>query len=177
MHRLMQSLPDIPEPARKVAVERYLKSAAADFTPAEHGQIAQQVIRILNDLVFAELFAPGSRAEVPIVGRLPRPDGDPILVSGQVDRLAMAGDAVLIADYKTDRRVPVRLDEVEPYVAQLALYRALLSRLYPNKTVRAALVFTAGPKLIEVSAATMEAALAEILSRARAGGHSPVKVP
>ena len=67
----MQSLPDIPPAGRKDAIARYLNNAAADFLPAEHDEIARQVLTILNDLIFAEVFAPGSRAEVPIVGRLP----------------------------------------------------------------------------------------------------------
>ena len=49
----------------------------------------------------------GSRAEVPIVGRIAAPGGaPPIHVSGQIDRLAVSSDTVLIADYKTDRAVP-----------------------------------------------------------------------
>ncbi len=76
---------------------------------------------------FAQLFAPGSRAEVPIVGRIPRPDGDVERVPGQLDRLIVTDDAILIADYKTDGIVPGRIEDVPlPYIAQLALYRALL---------------------------------------------------
>ena len=145
VHRLMQSLPDIPPARRKDAAERYLAGAATDFLPAEQSEIARQILAILDDRNFAQIFAPGSRAEVPIVGRIfrPRAGADPIAVAGQVDRLAVAGDAVLIADYKTDGVVPRRLDEVPPpYIAQLALYRAVLARLYPEKTVRAALLFT-----------------------------------
>ena len=37
--------------------------------------------------------------------------------------------------------------------AQLALYRAVLARIYPEKTMRAALIFTEGPRLIEVPGA------------------------
>ena len=48
------------------------------------------------------------------------------------------------------------LGEVAPYITQLALYRAVLSRLYPDKAVRAALVFTEGPRLIEIPGAAME---------------------
>ncbi len=70
VHRLMQSLPDIPPASRKDAIARYLTNAAADFLPAEQAEIATQLLTILNDLIFAELFAPGSRAEVPIVGRI-----------------------------------------------------------------------------------------------------------
>ena len=170
----MQSLPDIPTERRKDAAERYVASAAADFTVAERTEIARQVLAILNDERFVEVFAPGSRPEVPIVGQIPRPDGDRERVPGQVDRLIVTEDAVLIADYKTDGIVPSRIEEVPPrYIAQLALYRALLKRLYPEKTVRAALLFTAGPSLVEIPGPAMDAALADILSRS----HSAVKVP
>ncbi len=174
VHRLMQSLPDIATERRQAAAERYLAGAAAAFTAAEQSDISAQVLAILDDRNFASIFAPGSRAEVPIVGRISRPGGDPILVAGQVDRLAVADDAVLIADYKTDRVPPRTLGEVEPYVAQLALYRAVLSRIYPDKTVRAALLFTEGPRFMEIPAAAMDAALGKVLTT---GCHAAVKVP
>ena len=162
VHRLMQALPDIPAERRQDAAERYLANAATDFNPAERAAMAQQVLAILDDKNFAEIFAPGSRAEVPIVGRIARAGRDPIPVSGQVDRLAVTGDSVLIADYKTDRIVPDRLDETHPYVTQLALYRAVLARVFPGKTVRAALLFTDGPKLMELPATAMDAVLIKL---------------
>ncbi len=166
VHRLMQSVPDIPADARKSAIERFLRNAAADFTSAEQAEMAQQVLAILNDLVFAELFAAGSRAEVPIVGRITCVGAAPIEVSGQVDRLAVTRDLVLIADYKTDRSIPAHpADAPKPYVGQLALYRSVLARIYPAKTIRAALIFTAGPRVIELAEPAMEAALADIAAR------------
>ncbi len=166
VHRLMQSLPDVPEAARKAAIEHYLKSAASDFTADEQAAMAQRVLVILNDLIFADLFAPGSRAEVPIVGRIARAGAPPLGVSGQVDRLAVSRNAVLIADYKTDRTPPSRLADVtEHYTGQLALYRAVLSRIYPGKTIRTALIFTEGPVVIEVPDGTLDAALAKALAR------------
>jgi ATP-dependent helicase/nuclease subunit A len=96
-------------------------------------------------------------------------------VAGQVDRLSITDDAVLIADYKTDGRVPRGLAEVPPpYITQLALYRAVLARLYPQKCVRAMLVFTAGPHVVEVPAAALDAGLCEALTKAC---HAAVKVP
>ncbi|HMK71445.1 MAG TPA: ATP-binding domain-containing protein, partial [Xanthobacteraceae bacterium] len=166
VHRLMQSLPDIPSAGREDAIERYLTRAAAGFLPAEQAEIARQVLTILNDLIFADVFAPGSRAEVPIVGRIAGAGGSVVAVSGQVDRLAVTGETVLIADYKTDRTVPRRLSDVPgAHVAQLALYRAALARIYPQQTIRAALIFTAGPKLVEVPGTAMEAAFAAIMQR------------
>jgi ATP-dependent helicase/nuclease subunit A len=166
VHRLMQSLPDIPPAGRKAAIEHYLKNAAADFAPAERAEMAQHVLTILNDLIFADLFAPGSRAEVPIVGRLGREGAPALGVAGQVDRLAVTRDSVLIADYKTDRAPPSRLAEVpDRYAGQLALYRAILGRVYPGKTIRAALIFTEVPLVIELPHTVLDAALARALAR------------
>jgi ATP-dependent helicase/nuclease subunit A len=164
VHRLMQALPDIPPARRKDAAEYYLAGAADKFSVAEKDEILRQVFAILDDRDFADIFAPGSRAEMPIVGRLPRDGADPYPVAGQVDRLAVTKDAVLIADYKSDRVVPRGPEEAAPYVAQLALYRAVLKRLYPNEPVRAALIFTEGPVFMEIPAAAMDAALAQALT-------------
>ena len=173
VHRLMQSLPDIPVERRREAGERYLAKSATGFAAAEQGEMLRQVLAILDDESFAPLFAIGSLPELAIVGHIPGADGEPMPVSGQVDRLAVS-DAVLIADYKSDRIIPSNLGAVEPYVAQLGLYRAVLSRLYAGKQVRAALVFTSGPRLIELPATAMDAAVAKVLTQAR---HAPVKVP
>src|SRR6516225_3840051 len=151
VHRLMQSLPDIAPSTRRSALEHYLGNTARDLPPDERAEIARHALAILEDNKFADVFASGSRPEVPIIGRISRADGEPFLVAGQVDRLIATDKAVLVVDYKTDSVVPERLDNVPAaYVAQLALYRAVLTLIYPGKLVRAALIFTAGPLLLEV---------------------------
>ena len=166
VHRLMQALPDISPAARKSALEHYLAKAARIFAPDEQAEIARQVFAILENDKFADVFAAGSRPEVPIIGQIARSSSDPILVAGQVDRLIVTGETVLTIDYKTDGLVPSELDEVPAgYVAQLALYRAVLMRIYPGKSVQAALLFSAGPILIEIPGPTMDAALETRLDR------------
>ena len=99
---------------------------------------------------------------MPIVGVLSSGER----VSGQADRLAVTAQAVLIADYKSDRAVPQRTEDIpQGYVRQLALYRAVLTRLYPNHQVRAALVWTAGPVLTELPADALDAALSSVTAR------------
>ena len=89
-------------------------------------------------------------------------------MSGQIDRLVVTPDEVLIADYKTNRPAPKSLDEAKKrhadYVRQLALYRAVLMRLYPGRPVRAALLWTDTPDLMEIPAADLDAALAILTS-------------
>jgi ATP-dependent helicase/nuclease subunit A len=165
LHRLLQSLPDI-EPARREAAARgFLARVGAAFGADERSMFAGRVFAILADPQFAALFAPGSRAEVPIVGRLARAKGQTLHVSGQIDRLVVTADAVLIADYKTNRDPPKTVDEAPPvYVGQLALYRALLGKIYPERSIRAALVWTEIPALMELPAAMLDDAAARITS-------------
>jgi ATP-dependent helicase/nuclease subunit A len=162
MHRLLQSLPDIPQASRAEAARRYLARSPAGFSAEERERMVEEILRLLDDARFVPLFLPGSRAEVPIVGRL---KGGTLAVSGQIDRLAVTGDSVLIADYKTNRPAPCRLVDVPPaYIDQLALYRAVLGQLYPDKRIRAALVWTDVPDLMEVPDANLDAALLAITS-------------
>jgi ATP-dependent helicase/nuclease subunit A len=161
VHRLLQALPDIPPDRRRAAARDYL--ARTDGLDADEcAQIVEKVMRVLDDARFRALFQPGSRAEVPIVGRLDL-SGRPVRVSGQIDRLAVTETEVLIADFKTNRPPPRRIEDVpRAYVTQLALYRALLARLYPEKTVRAALVWTEASDLMELSSPALDAALSSV---------------
>jgi ATP-dependent helicase/nuclease subunit A len=158
VHRLLQALPALPPERRAEAAHSYL-TRARDVAEGERATIAAEVMAVIGDPQFAALFAEGSRAEVPIVGTTP----GGLRVSGQTDRLAVTADEVLIADYKSDRFVPRRAEDIpQAYVAQLALYRSILCALYPNHRVRAALVWTAAPALTELSAAALEHALSRL---------------
>jgi ATP-dependent helicase/nuclease subunit A len=44
----------------------------------------------------------------------------------------------------------------DAYIRQLALYRAVLAQLYPDKPIRAALIWTDVPDLMEVPAAALD---------------------
>jgi ATP-dependent helicase/nuclease subunit A len=162
MHRLLQSRPDLPPERREEAATRYL-ARMQDTVPAEVGTaLVAGVLRLLGDPRFHALFAPGSRAEVPVVGRV-EIGGRIESVAGVLDRLAVTADAILIADYKTNRPPPATPPDA--YVAQLALYRAVLARLYPGKPIRAALIWTETPDLVELSDADMDATLRAFTSR------------
>jgi len=165
IHRLLQSLPDIEPARRETAALSFLARAGAAFSMDERNRFVGQTLAIFADPRFAELFAPGSRAEVPIVGRLRSTGGSEILVSGQIDRLVTTPHAVLIADYKTNRDPPTNVDEApEAYVGQLALYRAVLSKIYPDRPIRAALVWTELPDLMELPADRLDQAVVRITS-------------
>lgn len=164
VHRLLQSLPDVPEQRRQDAALKYLSRNAGKWTVDEQTALASQVLSLISDPRFATVFASGSRAEVSIVGRLQRA-GQPLLVSGQIDRLVVTPGEVLIVDYKTNHAPPrIAADAPAAYVRQLALYRAVLTKLYPGRPIRAALLWTETAEMMEISASALDAEQPAIIS-------------
>ena len=141
---------------------RYLARAGADWPSGEAGRVWRSVERVLTDPAFAPVFAEGSRAEVSVMGTL-SVGGRDRAIAGKIDRIAVSRDRVLIVDYKTNRPPPETLAQVAPgYIAQLALYRALLAPLYPGREVAAALLFTEAARLIPLPQETLVEALARL---------------
>jgi ATP-dependent helicase/nuclease subunit A len=157
VHRLLQSLPDLAPAARAAAAARFLASPIHELDPEQRAEIAAVSLAVLDDPAFAALFGPGSRAEVPIVGLIDSGDG-PQAVSGQVDRLVITPDSVLVVDYKTNRPAPATEAEVAGvYLRQMAAYRTVLSKIYPDLRIDCALLWTDGPRLMQLSPAILAA--------------------
>ena len=111
------------------------------LTAEARDAIAAEVLAVMADPRFAALFGPGSRAEVPLSGEI-----DGRLVAGQVDRLLVAADEVVVLDYKSDRPPPIAPEDVPAgYLRQMAAYRTLLRRIYPDRPVRCLLLWTQAP--------------------------------
>ncbi len=164
MHRLLQSLPAIAPEHRGEAARRYLASKSHDLTAEDSDDLARKALALIADPRFRRPVLARSKAEVPIVGRVVH-GGHSRAVAGVVDRLLVKDDAILIADFKTNRNPPRTPDEAPAgYVAQLALYRALLAQLYPGRPVRAALIWTEVADLMEISSAALDAAMAALTS-------------
>jgi len=161
IHRLLQILPGLAEGEREAAARRYLMLAGAGWPEAERERALASVFSVLSEPRFGPVFAPGSRAEAGIMGVL-EIGGRERAVSGKIDRLAVTDHEILIVDYKTGPAPSGQTGLPEAYVMQLALYRALLTPLYPGRIVRAALLFTETPSMIELDGAAMDAALARL---------------
>ena len=134
-------------------------SRERDLTDEQRAEMITAAFSVLDDARFAPVFGPGSRAEVALSGTAPElPPG--VAVSGRIDRLVITPERVLVVDYKTNRPAPDRIEDADPaYVLQLAVYVAVLRRLYPDRPVEAALVWTDGPKLTPAPQGLMDAAL------------------
>ena len=161
IHRLLQLLPDLP-PAERAAGAARLLAKEADLTHAQRSEMAAAALGVLADPAFAEVFAPGSRAEAAVAGTAPElPEG--LAVSGRVDRLRIEPDRVLVVDFKTNRPAPATIEAADPaYILQMAVYAAVLRAVFPGRRVEAALVWTDGPRLTPIPEAVMAQALARM---------------
>ena len=163
MHRLLEILPGLPERERRPAALRYVDASLPEALSAHADELVEEVVTLLAHPDFAGVFGERARAEVSLVGRITAPDGSEVEVSGQIDRLCVTDEDVLIVDFKTDRLVPSDSEEVgENYVTQLAVYAELVSRLYPKHGVRTALVYTSAPSLVEIPGERRARALAAL---------------
>ncbi|WP_394693039.1 double-strand break repair helicase AddA [Hyphobacterium sp.] len=159
IHKLLETLPDLPEGRREESARAYLASQT-DLDDAQREQIAHETLAVILHPDFAPIFGPGSLAEVSLTGTAPGlPSGTRL--NGQVDRLVITDHEILIVDYKTNRPPPTEAKDVPRlYLAQMAAYQALLRAIHPGRKVRCALVWTDGPRLMELEDAALEQALA-----------------
>jgi ATP-dependent helicase/nuclease subunit A len=153
-HALLEHLPQLDKALWPDAAASFIATRGATLSPRTRDSIVSESLRILTSGAFASLFGPNGRAEVPIIAELPRPEGKrgpPLKLTGQIDRLVVTADEVLIVDYKTNRPPPLAVADVaEVYLFQLAAYRLALQRIYPGHTVRAALLWTELPDIMEI---------------------------
>lgn len=144
-HKLLQFLPEIPHEARQNAGEKFLKTRARGLSGAIRQSILFEVLRILSDPVFAEVFGPHSLAEVPLTGLL----GHNRIISGQIDRLVILPEKILIVDFKTNRPSPVKREDIpKKYLSQMALYKATIAQIYGEREILCALLWTDEPRLV-----------------------------
>ncbi len=158
-HALLEHLPSLPPESWPAAAAAYIARRGAGLDSRARAETIAQALGILRDPTFAPLFGPKSRAEVGIAALLPRPQGNgpPLKLSGQIDRLAVVGNDVLVVDYKTNRMVPTRIADVpEAYLFQLAAYRLALARIFPGSVMRGAILWTARCHLMEVPAEKLD---------------------
>ncbi len=165
IHTLLQVLPGIVPDARRAHANAWLEKTLGGEEADLAASILKDVFGVLDDPVFANVFGPGSRAEVPVVGtgaHLPKG----MILNGRVDRLVITPEEFLIVDYKTDRPPPASEDDVaSAYLVQMAAYGDVLASAWPDREIKCALIWTDGPHLMTLS----ESRLREVL--AKAGKH------
>ncbi|MFC3096324.1 double-strand break repair helicase AddA [Alteraurantiacibacter palmitatis] len=146
MHKLIERLPDIAPADREKLGSAWLARLAADLPEAERTDMLARSIAVIAHPDWAELFGPSALAEVPLAATV----GGQV-IAGTADRLLVEEHRVLVADFKTARRPPASLDQMQQAtVRQMAAYVAALEVIFPGKAVEAAVLYTQTPQLIAI---------------------------
>jgi ATP-dependent helicase/nuclease subunit A len=146
IHQLLERLVPVDPEARREAAVRWLAQSAGVHDRSLAEEIADQVCAILGDPQFGELFGARSLGEAPLAATLP----DGRVIAGTVDRLLVEPDRVSVIDFKTGRVPATDADVPASHRAQMQAYAEALAVIFPGHTVRAALLYTAAPRLIEL---------------------------
>lgn len=161
IHKLLEVLPDVSV-GRRREMARILLSGYAELPAGLDGEVIDEVFAVLDNPEFADIFAPGSRAEVSLAGSAKGlPNG--LYLNAQIDRLCVTETEVVIIDYKSNRPPPSDPADVSDlYLGQMAAYRELAREIYPNRSVRCALLWTDVPRLMHLPDTLLDAALRKV---------------
>jgi len=146
IHRLLERLPELAIDARDHAGSAWLARNAAELDEAARAAILQSALEVIGNPQWADLFGPAALAEVPIAAVV----GDRV-VAGTIDRLVLSRERIGIVDFKTARRPPEDAAGIPiGILRQMAAYAAALEKAYPGRTIEAAVLYTAVPRLIAI---------------------------
>jgi ATP-dependent helicase/nuclease subunit A len=144
IHTLLQYLPEIESYKWQDKANEFLNKYDDEINLDEKKEILDAAFSVLNNKDIGHIFGSGSKAEVPIVGVVGN-----FVISGQIDRLLVSKNEVLIIDYKTNRNTPESQHDVHiNYIKQMGAYKAALQEIYPDKKIKCALVWTSSPKIM-----------------------------
>ena len=146
IHKLLQFLPDVHTHDLSAIILNFLDKNAPDFSDKEKQRIVEEVSLLLKNESFAKVFGANSKAEVPLMGEV---DGK--IIAGQIDRLVVCENEVLIIDFKTNRPAAQKLSDVPlAYLKQLRAYQQLCAKIYPDKVIKAFILWTDTAKLMPI---------------------------
>lgn len=143
VHKLLEVLPIMPQTDWDNLGQKILQQ----FPQLIIDVALAQARAVLSDqAIFDAVFAQGM-SEVNITGHLNGDPGKPVL--GAIDRLIIADDRVLAVDFKTNQLPAATPAQVpEGILRQMAAYHACLTQIYPDKTVKTAILWTTSGNLM-----------------------------
>ena len=167
IHRLIEvlSAPDMLHRADRADVAAlWLSRVDSRWSAVQRAAMVADVMAVLDLLAGADMAGVSARAEVAVMGTVVV-HGQPRAVSGTIDRLVVSEDTVRIIDFKTNAAPPRHVAAIPGlHKTQLALYRALIAPLYPDKRVICTLVYTSGPRVHDLDPGELDDCLGTIAS-------------
>ena len=154
IHRLIETLAGQDRGRWADLARRVVPETRTDFDA-----LLAEAEAVLTAPALAPLFGPGSLAEVDVTADLPEPVARRMV--GRIDRLLVEPGRILAVDFKSNRAVPASPEAIpEGILRQLGAYRAALSRIWSDRPVTTAIVWTREATLMEVPDTLVDAAIA-----------------
>ncbi len=151
LHALFERLPPVAPERRREAGVRWL-AARRGVDQARAAELTDAALAVIELPDWARLWGLQALAEAPLSAVV---DGE--VVAGTVDRLVVTDDLVEVVDFKTGLALPASSDEVPAaYLRQMAAYREALRAMFPDRPVRAALLYTAAPRWFDLPDALLD---------------------
>ena len=167
VHKLFEVLPSLPKEAWPQAVEKIAASFCVGLPDHTYRRMLSEVLTdtltkqtttVIADTRLADLFGSQALAETSLSGIV-----RDRVVQGQIDRLVIRDNDILLADFKTGSP-PTGPDDIPArYIRQMAVYADLLQQIYPDKTIICWLVFTQDAGIFSITEQARAAALDQIL--------------
>ncbi len=146
-HKLLEMLPAFPRDQWDAVSQRHLEQYGKNIPSVIQQEIQKEVLEILKHPAFSEFFRAEALAEVPISGFI---EGIGV-VHGQIDRLLVTPTDIYLVDFKTNRPPPTDPNHIPlVYREQMRLYRLVLQKIYPDRVIHTALLWTDGPFLMRI---------------------------
>jgi len=156
LHALLQHLAKVAPADRRAVAARALPLLLPE-APEQHAPLAAKALSILSRPELTQLFAEGSRAEVPFLATAEH-KGEMVTIAGRIDRIVVTPDGVLLVDFKSDADPVMEPGRVKPgYLTQLGLYALVAKQLFPGQRIEAGILWSGLESLLKLP----DAALAE----------------
>lgn len=144
IHKLLEMHSQLQSENSELAFNNIF-SQFSELSEDEILEIKTEVLNNINNQQFSFLFNANSLNEVTIFGY----DNDKI-ISGKIDKIIIEENTISIIDFKTTK-IKSETDAerlAEKYIPQLNSYKNLVQKIYPDKKVKAGVLFTNIAKLV-----------------------------
>ena len=143
-HQLLEHLAGLDDAERRRRAAALAERLAPELPDGMRADVCSVVLDVLERPEFAFMFS-GTAGRGARAGEL-----DGRLVEGQMDRLVVTDDEVVVIDFKTGAPPSSWMDAPAGYRDQVGDSAALLADVYPGRAIRGMLFYVEGPALLEM---------------------------
>ncbi|MGV6803142.1 MAG: double-strand break repair helicase AddA, partial [Ruegeria sp.] len=134
LHLLLEHLSGAPRDRWDQLCTRLLP----DMQTGDRQDLLGEAVRVLTSETLASVFSENALAEAPVSATI-----NGRRIHGVIDRLIVTDSEVQVIDFKTNATTPDRPEACpEGLLRQMGAYADALSQIYPDRTVRTAILWT-----------------------------------